>query len=51
MNECWNCELWNDSHTIMNLYGEGCGRCNGDGQITFCSHKCPLCIPKDKKVK
>lgn len=47
MNECYQCEYWDDSQWIMNKYGEGCGRCKQDGQIRFCSHKCPFAVPPE----
>ena len=47
MGECYQCEHWDDSQWIMNKYGEGCGRCKQDGQIRFCSHKCPFASPPE----
>lgn len=49
MDECCNCKLWDDSQYIMNYYGDGYGRCGADGQITFCSHKCPFCDQKEEE--
>lgn len=49
MGECYQCEYWDDSRIIMDKYGEGCGRCRQDGQIRFCSHKCPFCSSLKKE--
>lgn len=48
MGECYQCEFWDNSQWIMNKYGEGCGRCQMDGQIRFCAHSCPFVSLPDK---
>lgn len=44
---CGECIYWRDDQWIMNKYGEGCGICKQSGQVTFCSHPCPLCVKRD----
>ena len=47
METCGHCKFWDGSKWIMNKYGEGCGLCKLDGQITFCEHKCPFASPPE----
>lgn len=43
MGECGFCIYWNNASYIMDKYGEGCGICEIDRSVRFCSHKCPFC--------
>ena len=49
MGECYQCKHWNNAQYVMNKYGEGCGICMVDGQVRFCSHKCPFASPPDEE--
>lgn len=49
MGECYQCEFWDSSQWIMSKYGEGCGRCQMDGQIRFCTHSCPFASLPEKE--
>ena len=40
---CMYCSFWYTSRRFMEDYGEGTGRCLETHDITFCTHKCPLC--------
>lgn len=44
MGMCSECINWRNDQWITNKYGEGCGICRPSGEVTFCSHPCPLCI-------
>ena len=43
---CMYCSCWYTSRHFMESYGEGVGRCQETGEITFCSHLCIFCDHK-----
>lgn len=43
MGECGRCVHWIDDFWVMNKYGEGCGICEFDRTVRFCTHPCPFC--------
>ena len=49
MGECYQCKYWSNDQWVMNKYGEGYGICMADGQVRFCSHKCPFMSPLDEE--
>ena len=49
--ECSQCKYWDCSRLIMDKYGEGCGKCQGSGEITFCSHKCGVGVLREEIEK
>jgi hypothetical protein len=40
---CMFCSQWYTSPSFREHWGEGCGKCMLDGDVTFCSHRCPFC--------
>ena len=46
---CSECINWIHEQWVMNKYGEGCGICRADGQVRFCSHRCPFCHPEKEE--
>lgn len=47
MGTCSECRYWLCNELIMAKHGEGCGICRMTGDAHFCSHKCPMCEPKE----
>ena len=48
---CSNCAYWYYSWWTEKEYGMGVGRCDADGSMQFCDHKCPFAVLKSEEEK